>query len=48
MHRVRSWSPELDSIYGEGENKHYPLYRFSTDELATTMYNVAQAVSDLG
>jgi hypothetical protein len=38
---------KLDSIYGEGENNHYPLYRFSTEKIATTSYDQAKAESDL-
>ncbi len=39
--------PVFDSIYGESENEHYPYYKFSTDELATSFNNTVKAESDL-
>ncbi len=43
----RYYSEPLDSIYGEGENKYYPLYSFSTEGIATTYFNQTKAENDL-
>jgi len=37
----------FDSIYGGSENENYPLYSFSTKDIATTTQNVTQAEKDL-
>ncbi len=37
----------LPKKYGEGENKHYPVYRFSTEGVATAYNDPEKAQSDL-
>lgn len=37
----------LDSVYGMGQNNHFPLYTFSTEGIATEAYNLEKAKSDM-
>lgn len=45
--RYFSTQEVVDSIFGESENKHYPMYKFSTAGIATTFGDDTKAESDL-
>ncbi|MCD4664380.1 MAG: T9SS type A sorting domain-containing protein, partial [Bacteroidales bacterium] len=43
----RFYSQPLDSVYLDSPNQHYPMYKFSTEGIATTFDNTDKVESDL-